>query len=69
MSLHELANIVARDLPEGCEIVLSIERGAADVKWYDPDGKAHFIEAPDDLLVNQVLMALHEATEQYGECT
>jgi hypothetical protein len=38
--LSDLVQAAARDLPEGWEVILSVEQGCGDVTLFDPRGNA-----------------------------
>lgn len=59
MPLQEVANVMARHLPDGWEVSLCMERGAAWVTLHNPEGDAVSLpDAADKSLTHQLSDAL-----------
>jgi len=55
LTVHDVANVVARFIPNGYTISLHIERGAAWVELADPDGEQVTLpDAADKSLYRQI---------------
>lgn len=63
-SIGKAVNRAARDLPEGWEIRIDLERHAGVVHLIDPEGNETMIEGNGELFSDQISAAIDAASSQ-----
>ena len=67
LSIGKAINRAARDLPEGWEIRIDLERGAGVVHLTDPEGNETMIDGSGELFSDQINAAIDAARGAQGE--